>query len=155
MTTVGGYVLTKHQAADVPHVANDGLGLDQLLDDRPNDDQQVVCADHHIPGENENYECEDDNDDEDSEFDDDDTHGMCQQLVCFASDMIRYHGVLEHFQHMITLMMRKMENCKLILRKRLTDQRLRSSSRMSTVILMTMMMMMTQPGVRGGRKMPA
>ena len=42
-------ILTEHEAADVPHVADDGLGLDQLLDDRPDDDQQVVCADHHIP----------------------------------------------------------------------------------------------------------
>ena len=42
-------IVTEHEAADVPHVADDGLGLDQLLDDRPDDDQQVVCADHHIP----------------------------------------------------------------------------------------------------------
>ena len=42
-------ILTKHQAADVPHVPDDRLGLNQLLDDRPNDDQQVVRADHHIP----------------------------------------------------------------------------------------------------------
>ena len=44
-------ILTKHEAADVPHVPDDRLGLDQLLDDRPDDDQQVVCADHHIPDE--------------------------------------------------------------------------------------------------------
>ena len=43
-------ILTKHETADVPHVADDGLGLDQLLDDRPDDDQQVVRADHHVPG---------------------------------------------------------------------------------------------------------
>ena len=45
-------ILTKHETADVPHVADDGLGLDQLLDDRPDDDQQVVRADHHVPGQN-------------------------------------------------------------------------------------------------------
>ena len=42
-------ILTKHEAADVPHVPDDRLGLNQLLDDRPDDDQQVVRADHHIP----------------------------------------------------------------------------------------------------------
>ena len=44
-------ILTEHETANIPHVADDGLGLDQLLDDRPDDDQQVVCADHHIPDE--------------------------------------------------------------------------------------------------------
>ena len=43
-------ILTKHETTDVPHVPDDGLGLDQLLDDRPDDDQQVVRADHHVPG---------------------------------------------------------------------------------------------------------
>ena len=42
-------ILTKHEAADVPHIPDDRLGLNQLLDDRPDDDQQVVRADHHIP----------------------------------------------------------------------------------------------------------
>ena len=45
------HLLTEHETANIPHVADDGLGLDQLLDDRPDDDQQVVCADHHIPDE--------------------------------------------------------------------------------------------------------
>ena len=43
------HILTEHETANIPHVADDGLGLDQLLDDRSDDDQQVVRADHHIP----------------------------------------------------------------------------------------------------------
>jgi hypothetical protein len=36
--------------ADVPHVPDDGLGLDELLDDGAHDDEAVVHADHHVPG---------------------------------------------------------------------------------------------------------
>ena len=36
--------------ADVPHVADDGPGLDELLDDGAEDDHTVVRADHHVPG---------------------------------------------------------------------------------------------------------
>ena len=50
-------ILTKHEATDVPHVPDDRLGLDQLLDDRPDDDQQVVRADHHVPGESSAVHC--------------------------------------------------------------------------------------------------
>ena len=52
MTITKLNILTKHKTADVPHVADNRLWLDQLLDDWPDDDQQVVCADHHIPDDN-------------------------------------------------------------------------------------------------------
>ena len=39
----------KQEAADVPHVTDDGLGLDHLLDDGPDDDEAVVGGDHHVP----------------------------------------------------------------------------------------------------------
>ncbi len=35
--------------ADVPHIPDDGLGLDELLDDGTHDDEAVVHADHHVP----------------------------------------------------------------------------------------------------------
>ena len=35
--------------ADIPHVANDGLRLDQLLDNGPQDDEAVIDTDHYIP----------------------------------------------------------------------------------------------------------
>ena len=35
--------------ADIPHVANDGLRLDQLFDNGPQDDEAVIYTDHYIP----------------------------------------------------------------------------------------------------------
>jgi hypothetical protein len=35
--------------ADVPHISDDRLGLDELLDDGAHDDEAVVHADHHVP----------------------------------------------------------------------------------------------------------
>jgi hypothetical protein len=35
--------------AYVPHIPDNGLGLDELLDDGAHDDEAVVHADHHVP----------------------------------------------------------------------------------------------------------